>query len=1157
MGVQDGPRQRALVVGVGSFKAWTPLVFSEARAHEVASALAALDIELHSSGVLAHPEFAELEDALQQALRDAGAGGTLVVHLLSHGFLGNRSKALYVAAADSDGVEKSFHVEPWLQRVEDADVSPAVLLLLDVCHAGAPVREQWRVQLPTDRRKTWVIGATAAREDAYQGRFSQAVAAVLRDLRGLDIHPSVEWVPLEPLARRIRLELEQHCRDDSALPQDLAVDLIDPAREPEFRFFRNPAYRSDAKARFQMVQEQALRSFLAELDPVLDPEHYLGRALGRIDQKRLATTCCFSGRERDLELLARWLDGKESPSPGLRVVTGSPGVGKSALLGVLVCAAHPQLSEPAKAVRERVREECLPGRNEQLAAVHARGRQLGEIIESLARQLDLGQPSNGVWTAAELVAAIRERSQRPVIVVDALDEADNPKDLQDLLLLPLARELGSACRLLVGTRPWPEFGPLLEAAREVGGLLDLDIVEVAQLEQDLAEYVRRLLRTSRLHDEAPMRDLREGIAATVAAALAGQVKGAFLVAGLYTHHLRLLGTPVTVEELPEVPRTLGATMELHLDLPHMRVEPWLRPVLAAMAFAKDQGMPSRLLRAVAVVFRADPNGQTLSAEQLTAVLDTVRFYLRRSVDSDGTVLYRLFHQGLADHLQQHPLSPEEPIASRSLYAEPILEQLLAAIRLAPGQPARWDLAEPYLLRHAIQHAADAGRVDDLLADPEFLVHADRASLVSELRHAQREDARRHVMVYRTSAAHHPAVDPETRRQLLTIDAARHGAAWLVRRLALPEGTSVLRLPWMPVWSTGAQACAALLATLTGHTGSVWAVAVGSVEGRAVAVSGGADGTVRVWDLAASQPLGRPLSGHVGGVSGVAVGTAEGRAVAVSGGVDRTVRVWDLAAGQPLGEPLTGHTDWVRAVAVGTVDGRAVAVSGGADGTVRVWDLAAGQPLGRPLSGHVGGVSGVAVGTVEGRAVAVSGGADGTVRVWDLAASQPLGEPLTGHTDWVRAVAVGTAGGRAVAVSGSDDGTVRVWNLATGQPLGRPLSGHRGGVRAVAVDTADGRAVAVSGSDDRAVRVWDLAAGQPLGEPLAGHTRWVWAVAVGTAGGRAVAVSGSDDGTVRVWDLAAGQPLGEPLTGHRGGVLGVAVGTAAGRAVAVSGGVDGT
>jgi WD40 repeat protein len=122
------------------------------------------------------------------------------------------------------------------------------------------------------------------------------------------------------------------------------------------------------------------------------------------------------------------------------------------------------------------------------------------------------------------------------------------------------------------------------------------------------------------------------------------------------------------------------------------------------------------------------------------------------------------------------------------------------------------------------------------------------------------------------------------------------------------------------------------------------VAVGSVEGRAVAVSGSHDGTVRVWDLATGRPRGEPLTGHTGGVRAVAVGSVEGRAVAVSGSHDGTVRVWDLATGRPRGEPLTGHNGGVRAVAVGSVEGRAVAVSGGDDGTVRAWDLATGRPL---------------------------------------------------------------------------------------------------------------------------------------------------------------------------------------------------------------------
>jgi hypothetical protein len=59
-------------------------------------------------------------------------------------------------------------------------------------------------------------------------------------------------------------------------------------------------------------------------------------------------------------------------------------------------------------------------------------------------------------------------------------------------------------------------------------------------------------------------------------------------------------------------------------------------------------------------------------------------------------------------------------------------------------------------------------------------------------------------------------------------------------------------------------------------------------------------------------------------------------VIVSGGGDGTVRVWRLADGAPAAGPLSGG-GWVAAVAVGALpDGTTVIVSGGYDDTVRVW-----------------------------------------------------------------------------------------------------------------------------------------------------------------------------------------------------------------------------
>ena len=343
-------------------------------------------------------------------------------------------------------------------------------------------------------------------------------------------------------------------------------------------------------------------------------------------------------------------------------------------------------------------------------------------------------------------------------------------------------------------------------------------------------------------------------------------------------------------------------------------------------------------------------------------------------------------------------------------------------------------------------------------------------------------------------------------------------------------------------------------TLTGghffdvNIGGVLAVAMGALpDGTPVIVSGGHDGTVRVWRLADGTPVGEPLTGHDGGVMAVAVGALpDGTPVIVSGGHDGTVRVWRLADGTPAGEPLTGHTGGVMAVAVGALpDGTPVIVSGSRDGTVRVWRLADRTPVGDPLTGHTHWVNAVAVGALpDGTPVIVSGSYDGTVRVWRLADGTPVGEPLTGHDGGVNAVAVGALpDGTPVIVSGSRDGTVRVWRLADGTPVGEPLTGHDGGVMAVAAGALpDGTPVIVSGGLDGTVRVWRLADGTPAGEPLTGHTGGVMAVAVGALpDGTPVIVSGSRDGTVRVWRLADRTPVGEPHPVHDGGVNAVAVG----------------
>ncbi|WP_300456732.1 hypothetical protein [Accumulibacter sp.] len=275
------------------------------------------------------------------------------------------------------------------------------------------------------------------------------------------------------------------------------------------------------------------------------------------------------------------------------------------------------------------------------------------------------------------------------------------------------------------------------------------------------------------------------------------------------------------------------------------------------------------------------------------------------------------------------------------------------------------------------------------------------------------------------------------------------------------------------------------------------------------VSGGGDGSVRLWDTNSGQPIGQPFRGHQGRVDSVAFNRAGTRIV--SGSQDRTVRLWDAQTGGPLGEPMLGHEDWVSSVAFNH-DGRRI-VSASVDGTLRLWDAETGQPIGRPMTGHADIWVTSAAFDQRGQRI-VSGGVDGTIRLWDATTLRPIGAPMSGHQDSVLGVAFSGDGSRVV--SASEDGTLRLWDADTGRPVGEPMTGHERGVRSVAFDSQDARIV--SGSSDRTLRLWDARTGQAIGAPLRGHLGQVRGVAFSSDGKRVV--SASDDGSLRLWSARA-------------------------------------
>ena len=392
-----------------------------------------------------------------------------------------------------------------------------------------------------------------------------------------------------------------------------------------------------------------------------------------------------------------------------------------------------------------------------------------------------------------------------------------------------------------------------------------------------------------------------------------------------------------------------------------------------------------------------------------------------------------------------------------------------------GKVRRWELpgahrSAPLLSRprRHVELQRLAGQVDSLVTEAERAMVAGRFPPALDL-----------LLRARAAAGHERA--PRVM-----------SAWWALGRRAVRTG---LRAAWSSrTWSTDKVRVADL-----------------SADGR-IAVTGGFDGRIRVWDVDSSsclQVLGRP-----GGMVESVCLSADGRWVLSSTHRDKSVRLWEVDTGR-CRHARPGDAD-ARSVRF-SADGRR-AVVGQADGRIRLWDLETGDSLQDSRILDRGSLEEVCV-SDDGRIAAVL--MDHELKVFDIRRDRVV-HRLKGRSRFALESAALSADGRT-ALAGSkveDDEGLRywVWDTATGQVLRAFEGPPQGGFQKVRM-TADGR-FAVSSGYESYMTLWDVHSGRTL-RMLDGHERGERCLALTPDGRFVLAVHGDNfgyGGEVRVWEL---------------------------------------
>lgn len=881
----------------------------------------------------------------------------------------------------------------WERRSAGGDGRAWTVAVFDCCGASVGISNivHELTKVPARRPERLALLAVSTRGATFAGRFADQLEAALDALTPNDI---------ELLVRDLLDAVADRLGGDAAAEGRLAKGAVLARTSPAAVVTMN----LDALAELRRVVDEL---------PAQVRSHFLVKAQGG-EVGELAWY--FSGREAETRELAGWL---RSDASGLRVVTGEPGAGKSALLGHLVTLADGDLLralQRAGLVGE-VPADVRPPEGVFHTVLHLTGMRLEEALAAV-----------GVGGVEDVLDRLSSAGRPVTVLADALDEAQEPERIAAMLLRRLAEVPG--VKVLVGTRRSLEEGPdrpppsrheLLDAL----GVVEGECLVVRRDAGAKAAYVRKRLAG------LPHVD-----------ALATRITGPdqpFLFARLAT--TELLARPPLDPADPALDELLAGGYRgvfAHAVERLAAADPAARPLLRALAVARGRGLPrnGRVWATVAGVF--DPQAVDLGEEAVDRLVAAAAPYL--TLDGDGgQSVYRLAHQTFASAFAW------EPVADAS-----VATALLRLVEEGGG----WDGANPYVVRHLPEYLAlEPDRLEGVVTSVRWLARAfavlgpDGLSSVlawsgTVTLRPSLAIASRAVRRARVSLGYDPA----------QLAAQLHGRLHAERDPALRRLVAGLPDVAPPVWlraRTTHLRWQAELETTHAFPGKVRALAFGIVGERTVlAVGAGHD--VYLWDPRTSRAA--TVLGNDGlRVTAVAVGHG---VLATGAGYEGRVALRDSTAGARL----AFDPPFVRAslAASGSLCVAEDVVVGAGRGGVEVWDAATGESL-----GHVEADWPAVAATSRGVVVAEMDHAY-RLEVRELDTGKPIGPVVDDGGRPPTAIGVGEAGGRVLVAQAFRHGEIGVWDGQTGELVGRPDAGMQ--VRCLAIGDIDGRPVVAAAEE---------------------------------------------------------------------------------------------